>query len=90
MIYTMIGVVINMKKNKFSGEVLCLFFIITITFFTGKILLDVKNAFGRELDDLSKSHISIKYQVYSNRNNQRIEYLKDINILKNEEDQFFK
>lgn len=91
MFYTMIGVVINMKKFRFSGEVLCLFFIITIAVFLGKILFDVKEAFGEQINNLANTHNVVEYQVYSNVNGKRMEFLKDMTVMRNKDDlEYFK
>lgn len=74
-----------MKKRGFSSEVLCLFFIVTIVVLFGKILMDVKSAFEPALKDLS-NNVRVETRIYSHRVNERIEYLKDIMIIRDTDD----
>ena len=75
-----------MRRSGFSSEILCLFFIITISVLFGKVLLDVKTSFALETDNSDYESQVIDYQAYSHRNEKRIECLKDITVIKNEED----
>ena len=72
-----------MKRFSFPGEVLCLFFIITVVTFFGKILLDVKASFDAEIGALQKNNVVVDYDAYSHKDNARIETMKDVTIIKN-------
>ncbi len=85
MFYTMNWSSDGMKKRGFSSEVLCLFFIVTIVILFGKILMDVKSAFEPALKDLS-NNVRVDTRIYSHRVNERIEYLKDIMIIRDTDD----
>ncbi len=80
------GGVGEMKRFNFSGEILSLFFIITIAFLFGKVLLDIKEMFGLEISELEKNNIPIEYDVISHRENKRIETMKDLTIIRTPED----
>ena len=76
-----------MIKRGFSAEVLCLFFIITITIFFGKILTDVKNIISIKINQLiPQPTIVVEYNAYSYRVEETYDDLKEINVIRNKED----
>ena len=76
-----------MKKNVFSSEILCLFFIVTSTIFFGKIIVDVKDIIVINLNALvpTKS-ITVPYQAYSYKMNSKIDEIEQLNIIDNKEE----
>lgn len=78
-----------MKKISFSAEILCLFFIISVSILFGKLLIDVKNVVGDKLEKfliIPQPAIVVDYQAYSYRYRKEIKGLQELTILKNEDD----
>jgi len=73
-----------MKKIKFSSEVLCLFFIISTSILFGKVLLDLKNIIGNNINTLiPQQTIAVNYNVYSYKEKDVIDKLNDISVMRN-------
>lgn len=76
-----------MKKRGFSAEILCLFFIISVTILFGKILTDVKSIISVKVNQLiPQPTIVVDYNAYSYRTNDVYEDLKEINVIRSIDD----
>lgn len=76
-----------MKKKGFPAEILCLFFIISVTIMLGKILTDVKNIINLKINELiPQTETQIDYNAYSFRTEKVYEDFKELNIIRNIED----
>ena len=74
-----------MRKHGFSGEILCLFLIITVAVFFGKILLDIKGVLYDAGVEPGAHHVEVDYRVYSYQYGGNISNIKDLNIIHNYE-----
>lgn len=75
-----------MKKVSFSPEILCLFFIISVSILFGKILINIKTTVGEKINQfMPQPTIQVEYQAYSYREKDIIE-LDELNIIRNIDD----
>jgi hypothetical protein len=76
-----------MRKRGFSAEILCLFFIISVTILFGKILVDVKSIIRVQINELiPKPAVVVDYNAYSFRTNEVYEDLNDVTIIRSTND----
>ena len=76
-----------MQKRGFSAEILCLFFIISVTILFGKILVDVKSIIRVQINELiPKPAVIVDYNAYSFRTNEVYENLNDVTIIRSTND----
>ena len=76
-----------MQKRGFSAEILCLFFIISVTILFGKILVDVKSIIRVQINELiPKPAVIVDYNAYSFRTNEVYEDLNDVTIIRSTND----
>ena len=76
-----------MKKLNFSPEVLCLFFIVSVSLLFGKGLLDVKAIVGAKINQfMPQPIIKVAYSAYSYNDKDVIESLDKISIIRSVEE----
>lgn len=76
-----------MRKRGFSAEILCLFFIISVTILFGKILVDIKSILRVHINQLiPQPAIIVDYNAYSFRTNEVYEDLNDVTIIRSTND----
>jgi len=76
-----------MRKRGFSAEILCLFFIISVTILFGKILNDVKSIVGVKLNELiPQPTIVVGYNAYSYKIEKTYDNFEELNIIRNIDD----
>ena len=72
-----------MNKKGFSAEILCLFFIVSLTILFGKILIDVKNIISVKVNQLIPQPVeNIEYEAYSYRIDTVYEDFKEMTIIR--------
>ena len=72
-----------MKKLNFSPEVLCLFFIVSISLLFGKGLLDVKSIIGAKINQfMPQPVVLVTYSAYSYNDKDAIEALDKISVIR--------
>ena len=76
-----------MNKKGFSAEILCLFFIISVTILFGKILVDVKSIIRLQINQLiPQPAVMVDYNAYSFRTVEVYEDLDKFTIIRSTED----
>ena len=76
-----------MNKKGFSAEILCLFFIISLTILFGKILIDVKNIISVKVNQLIPQPVeNVGYEAYSYRLDTIYEDFKEMTIIRSVDD----
>ena len=76
-----------MNKKGFSAEILCLFFIISLTILFGKILIDVKNIISVKVNLLIPQPVeNVEYEAYSYRIDTVYENFKEMTIIRSVDD----
>lgn len=76
-----------MNKKGFSAEILCLFFIISLTILFGKILVDVKSIISVKLNQLIPQPVeNVEYNAYSYRSDIVYENLKQMTVIRSVSD----
>ena len=76
-----------MNKKGFSAEILCLFFIISLTILFGKILIDVKNIISVKVNQLIPQPVeNVGYEAYSYRLDTVYEDFKEMTIIRSVDD----
>lgn len=76
-----------MRKRGFSAEILCLFFIISVTILFGKILVDIKSIIRVQINELiPQPAVMVDYNAYSFRTGVVYEDLDNMTIIRSTDD----
>ena len=76
-----------MKKLNFSPEVLCLFFIVSISLLFGKGLLDIKTIIGAKINQfMPQPVVLVTYSAYSYNDKDAIESLDEVSVIRSVEE----